>query len=133
MTASGPGLASGSPFRSAWSVRCLAFSAFRAGRLRLLCLRPSLHASSGLVLVAGFACPRAAGRFAARWARRLGVSVAVRRSPGLWSVSVPVRLASSRRPPSPVVALPLGSAGLRSFLRGLACSGLGCLSGWVSP
>ena len=136
MGAAGPGLAVGSAFVSPWSLRFLLFSAFRAGALRLLRLRPSSRSASGSVLVASFACPRAAGAFAARWAGRLGSSVALRRSPGLWSVSVPVRLGSSRVPGScllvsTLVLLP-GSAGVWSFLRRLRSSGLGCAVGWVS-
>ncbi len=66
-------------------------SAFRAGGLRAVCLRPSARrGGAAVVLVAAFARPASAGRFAALWARRLGVSVVVRRR-GPWSlVSVPV-------------------------------------------
>jgi hypothetical protein len=70
--------------------RSLSFSAWRAGSLRSLVLRASRRSFSGAVVVASFACPRRAGRFAARWARRLRVVVLVRRAgPGLWDVSVP--------------------------------------------
>lgn len=70
--------------------RSVAFSAFRAGGLRAVAVRRSRHARSGVVLVASFAALPRAGRFAARWAGRVGRSVVVRRSGSLWAVSVPV-------------------------------------------
>ena len=70
--------------------RSVAFSAFRAGGLRAVAVRRSRHAVSGVVLVASFRSLASAGGFARRWAARLGLSVAVRRSGRLWAVSVPV-------------------------------------------
>ena len=100
-----PSLLARRPFRSA------AFSAFRAGSLASVALRPaSWSSSSVLVGVFGFRSAASAGSFAARWAARLGVSVRVRRSAGLWAVAVPV------------AGIPSGSrAGLwvRGGLRGL--------------
>lgn len=90
--------------------RSVAFSAFRAGSLASVALRPASWSSSVLVGVFGFRSPSAAGAFAARWAARLGVSVPVRRSGALWAVAVPV------------AGVPSGSrAGLwvRGGLRGL--------------
>jgi hypothetical protein len=79
------------------SVRSLAFSAFRSGGLVSFVVRPSSRSFSGSVLVARFSGSGAARRFARSWARRLGVSVAVRSG---FSVSVPVALAAGRRPSS---------------------------------
>ncbi|MCP4542668.1 MAG: hypothetical protein GY832_36560 [Chloroflexi bacterium] len=81
------------------SARQAAFSAFRAGSLRSVTVRPSSRAASGVVLVAAFASFPRARSFARRWAFRLGFSVVVRRSGGVplscapstgWAVSVPV-------------------------------------------
>ena len=103
------------------SARAVALSGFRAGSLRSVFPRPSSRSGSGFVLVCSFACPRRAGVFAGRWAGRLGVSVSVRRSAGLWSVSVPVA-------PVWLSVLFVGclavSGGLRGFRRSLGCSGL---------
>ena len=74
--------------------RKVAFSAFRAGSLRSLVVRRSGHSCSGFVLVASFGCAGRAGSFARQWARRLGLSVIVRRSGSFWLVSVPVVVAS---------------------------------------
>ena len=90
--------------------RSVAFSAFRSGSLASVALRPASWSPSVLVGVFGFRAPSSAGSFAARWAGRLGVSVRVRRSAGLWAVAVPV------------AGVPSGSrAGLwvRGGLRGL--------------
>jgi hypothetical protein len=73
-----------------FGLRSLSFSAFRAGSLFGLRVRPSSHSASGCVLVAAFASQAAASRFARRWAGRLGMPVVVRLVPGGWSVSVPV-------------------------------------------
>jgi len=108
------------------SVRSLCFSAFRAGSLAGLLLRPSRRAPSGRVLVCVFVSPVAAGRFAGLWAGRLGVSVAVRRHPLGAAVSVPVSFPSSRWPLG-VGRLLSWSGGLRGFVRCLAWSGLGVL------
>ena len=111
--------------RSAFSLRSLAWSAFRAGTLQSVCLRSSEHAASGLVLVCAFSSPVRAGRFASRWARRLGISVAVRRPwHTTWHVSVPVRQASSRHPGGAGQAV-LVAGGLRAFVQALNGSGLG--------
>lgn len=72
------------------SVSSLVWSAFRAGSLAGVQVRPSSRARSGVVLVAWFRSSSRAGAFAARWSARLGLSVAVRRRRGLWAVSVPV-------------------------------------------
>ncbi|MCP4544271.1 MAG: hypothetical protein GY832_44730 [Chloroflexi bacterium] len=72
------------------SPRSVAFSAFRAGSLRSITVRPSSRAASRVVLVAAFASFPRARSFARRWASRLGFSVVVRRSGALWAVSVPV-------------------------------------------
>ena len=101
--------------------RSVAFSAFRAGSLASVALRPASWSPSVLVGVFGFRAPSSAGSFAARWAARLGVSVRVRRSAGLWAVAIPV------------AGVPSGSrAGLwvRGGLRGLlwALSLLACAS-----
>ncbi len=75
---------------SQFSSRSVAFSAFRAGSLASVALRPASWSPAVLVLVAGFRCPRRAARFAARWAGRLGRPVRVRRCGQLRAVSVPV-------------------------------------------
>jgi hypothetical protein len=116
-----------------WSLRSLCFSAFRAGSLRALVLRPSSRSASGFVLACAFACPVRARRFAARWSARLGLSVSLRRVSGFWSVSVPVFwpgrsrgpgcLVSGRRPRFWVCG------GLRGFLRGLRASSLAARCG----
>ncbi len=72
------------------SVRSVAFSAFRAGSLASVGLRPASWSASQLVLVAGFHSPASARSFAARWAGRLGQLVRVRRAGRFWAVSVPV-------------------------------------------
>lgn len=66
------------------------WSAFRAGSLASVLLRPSSRSGSGAVLVCSFRSLACAGAFARRWALRLGVSVAVRSGAGLFAVSVPV-------------------------------------------
>ena len=76
-------------------IRPLCRSAFRAGSLAGFVARPSRRSPSGVVVVAVFRSPTAAGGFAARWSQRLGVGVAVRRlrGPGgapRWAVSLPV-------------------------------------------
>jgi hypothetical protein len=86
------------------SVSSAVWSAFRSGGLVRWGVRPSVRSSSGAVAVLSFSSPAAAGRFAARAARRAGVSVAVRPAAGCWSVSVPVPLPSS----SFVVSFPAG-------------------------
>lgn len=108
---------------SAFSPRLVAFSAFRVGSLRSVLLRPSARAFSGAALVCVFASPRAAGAFARRWSVRLGVLVFVRRAPGGWSVSVPVRRRSSRWPAC-VGRVVCWSGGLRGFVLSLASAGL---------
>ena len=107
-----------------FSVRSLVFSAFRAGGLRSVLLRTSTRARSGTVVVAVFACPVRAGGFARRWAGRLGLSVFVRRHPGGFAVSVPVKLPHTRLPIGAGRLLPV-SGGLRGLLSVLASSGLG--------
>jgi hypothetical protein len=72
------------------SVSSAVWSGFRSGGLSSFAVRPSGRSSSGVVAVLSFSSPAAAGRFAARAARRAGVSVAVRLVGGLWAVSVPV-------------------------------------------
>lgn len=107
------------------SPRSLAFSAFRSGSLVRLRLRSSFSAPGGFVVVAFFRCPARAGAFARRWAGRLGVSVAVRRSGALWAVPVPCAPVPRRFVvPSPVCVGGGGLwvsavGGLRSFLRSL--------------
>jgi len=103
-------VSAGSLCRSAWSV----------GSLRAFCFRSSSRSFSGSVLVASFACPRRAGRFAARWARRLRVSVFVRRGPGgLWAVSVP----ALGLPPAAVSGSVAGLS-VRGFRAALVASGV---------
>lgn len=115
-----------------WTIRTLLFSAFRAGSLAAVSLRHSDHAPSGNVVALSFACPRRAGRFAARWSVRLGGSVALRRSPcSLWSVSVPVRLRHTRRPAGAQWNNNV-RGGLRAFLVVIGSSGLGNTRGKVS-
>jgi len=70
------------------SPRSALWSAFRSGGLAGVSLRPSRRSPSGVVLVAGFASPAAARRFAAR---RPGC--ALRLVGGFWCVSVPVAAA----------------------------------------
>ena len=72
------------------SVSSAVWSGFRSGGLSSFAVRPSGRSSSGVVAVLSFSSSAAAGRFAARAARRAGVSVAVRLVGGLWAVSVPV-------------------------------------------
>ncbi len=100
------------------SIRSLSFSAFRAGSLAGLHLRPSSHARTGRVLVCLFRSAASAGAFARRWAGRLGLSVAVRRHPAGFAVSVPVAFGSSRWPgcAGRVVSW---SGGLRGFVAAL--------------
>lgn len=103
--------------------RSVAWSAFLSGSLGSLVLRPG-RSGARAVLVASFGSAPRAGRFARRWARRLGLSVAVRSAPGgVWSVSVPVALASSRWPRCVGRRL-VWSGGLRGFARSLAVAGL---------
>ena len=108
---------------SAFSSRSVAFSAFRAGSLCSVLLRPSSRAFSGAALVCSFASPRSAAAFARRWSVRLGVLVFVRRAPGGWSVSVPVRRRSSRWPAC-VGRVVVWSGGLRGFCASLGSAGL---------
>jgi len=85
-------------------------SAFRAGGLAGVIVRPSRHATSGVVLVCCFADTSRARSFARRWAARLGRSVVVRpfARPGrlLWSVSIPV---AGAIPFAGVSSLPAGA------------------------
>jgi hypothetical protein len=104
------------------SSRSVAFSAFVSGSLRGLLLRPG-RSGARAVLVCSFGCLRRAGRFAARWARRLGRSVVVRRVAGLFEVSVPVALASCRWPRCVGFRLSW-SGGLRGFVAALGAGGL---------
>lgn len=105
--------------------RSLCWSAWLCGGLRAVVFRSSRRSFSRFALVAFFSSPSAAGRFAARWAVRLGVSVPVRRSScGLWSVAVPVAWRSSRVP------VFCGSrvscaGGLRAFSAALWVAGFG--------
>ena len=95
------------------SVRSVSFSAFRAGSLASVALRPASWSAGPLVLGAGFRCSARAGQFAARWSGRLGRSVRVRCSGALWAVSVPVAgIPSGRR----------SGVWVRGGLRGLLCS-----------
>jgi hypothetical protein len=105
------------------SIRSLCFSAFRAGSLSALLLRPSSRARSGRALVCVFASAPRAGVFARRWACRLGVSVVVRRHPAGWAVSIPVVVATSRLPGQGYL-WPV-SGGLRGLISILRSSGLG--------
>lgn len=114
------------------SPRSVAFSAFRAGSLRSLVVRRSLHSRSGFVLVASFHSSASASAFARRWAARLGLPVAVRRSGrrsgASWSVSVPVVVAE----PSVfacVAARVSFVGGLRSLVRQLSWSPVWGVSG----
>ncbi len=72
------------------SVASVVWAGFRSGGLVAWAVRPSARASSGWVCALSFGSVAAAGRAARRAAGRAGVSVAVRRSGALWSVSVPV-------------------------------------------
>lgn len=106
---------------SSWvaaSVGSVAWSAVRAGGCVSLVWRPSLHSFSGAVAAVCFRRRSVAAAFAARWAARVGVFVAVRRVPGGWAASVPVALGCGG---SLVVAGPGGgvrgvAAGLRALL-----------------
>ena len=109
--------------RSAASVASVCFSAFRAGSLSGLLLRPSSRAFSGVVLVAVFSNHQRAGVFAGRWAARLGVRVSIRRHPAGWAVSVPVALPASRWPVGAGSLLPV-RGGVRGLHRLLGWSGL---------
>ncbi len=102
--------------------RSVAWSAFVSGSLRSVLLRPG-RSGARAVLVCSFSCARRAGAFAARWARRLGRSVALRRVAGGWSVSVPVLLRSSRWPRCVGFRLSW-SGGLRGFVAALGAGGL---------
>ena len=106
---------------SSLSVRSVAFSAFRAGSLASVLLRPG-RSGARLVLVCGFSSCARASAFARAWAVRVGGGVAVRRAPVGWSVSVPVCWRSSRLPGGcgRVVAW---SGGLRGFVRALGSAG----------
>ena len=68
------------------------WSAFRAGSLVSVCLRPSRRSVSGAVLDCSFSSFPAAMRFASLWGRRLpGAAPRLSaRSSVCWSVSVPV-------------------------------------------
>lgn len=83
-------------------------SAFRFGSLASVFLRPG-RSGARAVLVCVFRCPRRAGRFAGRWAQRLRSSVAVRRDPLGWTVSIPVAIGHTVWP---------RGAGLRAQVRG---------------
>jgi len=78
------------------SARSVLWSAFHAGSLRSVCLRPSSRSGSGFVAAFGFASFAPAARLAARLARRLPPSAAPRVRPVAgaaaagWVVSVPV-------------------------------------------
>lgn len=102
-------------------VSVVLWSAFRAGGLVAVLLRPSRHARSGRVLVAVFVCPRRAGAFARRWAGRLGLAVVVRRHPAGWAVSVPVAVSRSRLPARAGSLLPV-AGGVRR---------LALVAGWL--
>jgi hypothetical protein len=101
--------------------RSVAFSAFRAGSLASVALRPASWSGAVLVSVLGFRSPASAGAFASRWAGRLGVAVSVRRSGALWAVAVPVAGV-----PSGARAGLWVRGGLRGLLRCLAV--LACAS-----
>jgi hypothetical protein len=106
------------------SVRSLVWSAFLCGSLRGFVSRPSAHSFSGRVVVAAFASPASASRFARRWAGRLGVSVFVRPARSrsgarLWAVSVPVASPASASP----LALPV-AGGLRGLVAVLGAAGV---------
>lgn len=106
---------------SVFSARSLCFSAFRAGGLRGLVFRPSSRSGSGFVVVAQFARPQNAARWARLWSGRLGVSVAVRG--GGLSVSVPC--ARPRHSVCLALCRPLFfGGGVRGLVRGLAVGGL---------
>jgi len=81
--------------------RSAAWSAFLAGSLLSLCLRGGRHGEP--TLFCDFASPARAGRFARRWAMRLGQCVAVRRLPGhdgpVWAIRIPVEIRHTRMPP----------------------------------
>lgn len=99
--------------------RSLAFSAFRAGGLRVVVVRPSARSRSGWVLVCSFSSALAASRFARRWSARLRLAVAVR--PG-FAVSVPCSAPPSR---CPGLCFPVAAVGgLRVLVRSLAVAGL---------
>ena len=103
--------------------RAVAWSAFRAGSLSSLLLRPG-RSGAAVVLVCWFRCPRRAGRFAARWAARLGRSVRVSGSVAGWAVSVPVGVLSSRPACAGGLVLWVAGRGVRGFARLVASSGL---------
>ena len=98
--------------------RSAAWSAFVSGSLRSLCLLADLRSGEPL-LVCDFTCPRRAGRFARRWAMRLGQPVAVRREPGfdapIWDVRIPIALRHTRYPPGSGRRFSW-SGGLRGFI-----------------
>ena len=97
------------------SIRSVAFSAFRAGSLSILQLRPSRRSFTGFVLVCFFRKPAAASAFARRWASRLGCSVAVRGRG--FVVSIPVGYTPT---PNPFIVC---SGGLRGLVQSLARMG----------
>jgi hypothetical protein len=112
-----------SPAQYPSSPRQVARSAFRAGGLVAVLVRPSLHARTGAVVELRFSGFRQASRFAALWSRRVGVSVRLSRHSGAWSVSVPLQLRHSRFPVSVCQAVPV-SGGVRGLRRCLAPAGL---------
>lgn len=104
------------------SVRSVVWSAFRAGALVSASWRSSSRSFSFAVCVCSFRSPAVAAAFARRWARRLGVAVAVRGA----AVSVPVAAPLGCLPWSWSAHAPRagGVAGLARACRQLAVSGL---------
>ena len=100
--------------------RFVAFSAFRAGSLASVALRPASWSPSALVGVFGFRSFASAAGFASRWAIRLRVAVPVRRSGSLWFVPVPVSGVPSGSRAGLWVSG--GLCGLLRALRLLACA-----------
>ena len=119
-------LLGGSMVRSGFvplSARSVLWSAFHAGALRSVCLRPSTRSGSGFVAAFGFASFASASRLAARLARRLPPSAAPRVRPVAgasaavagWVVSVPVAVE-----PAGAFVVRGGVRGVAALARGLA-------------
>lgn len=101
-------------------VCAVASRASRVGAFVGCVFRPSSRSGSGAVCVAVFSSARVARRFARFWLGAVGVldrpaSIAVRRSPAGWAVSIPV----ASPPPASAVPLPWRGAGAAAFWRAL--------------
>ena len=108
---------------SAFPVRSLAFSGFRAGSLSSVVFRGSARSFTGFVLELRFKNYDRACGFARLWSARLGLSVRLSPHFGLWSVVVPCLWASSRVPRVYGRAIAV-CGGVRGLVRVLSDSGL---------